>query len=80
MSDTDHDADKPQARSSFDELKDRYDGPPPIPLEELEKRYPAKLGFRCSHGWYFSPAGLTPIAIVEFPDGSIIEFHPGRTR
>jgi hypothetical protein len=53
-----------------------YDGPPPIPIEVLERDYPPELGFRCSHGWHRAGGKWVPVAIVEFPDGSIVQFFP----
>ena len=58
---------------------EEYDGPPPIPLDELRRDLPA--GWSAQRAWHYSAddhghVGVTPITIVEGPDGDYLHFFP----
>lgn len=64
------------ATRRFDELVAAYDGPPPVPMEELEREFPPELGFRCSHGWHYAGGKVFPFALVEHDNGTVFQFFP----
>ena len=56
------------------------DEPQPIPIEELERRFPPELGFKVGHGTHICSEVGEPrsirFAYVETPDGERFEFFP----
>jgi hypothetical protein len=56
-----------------------YDGPPPIPLDEVGRDLPA--GWTAERAWYFSvgddgQVNVVPTTIVESPNGERLQFFP----
>lgn len=65
---------------TLSELKAGYEGRPPIPLDTLEREFPAALGFKVRHADYFERVDgrrrYIPTAVVVSPDGSVRQFFP----
>ena len=62
---------------------EEYDGPPPIPLDELRRDLPP--GWTAARAWRYTAdddghGGVTPITIVESPDGDYLQFFPRRPK
>ena len=58
---------------------ENYDGPPPIPLDEVRRDLPA--GWTAERAWYYSvgddgQVNVVPTTIVESPDGDALQFFP----
>ena len=62
---------------------EEYDGPPPIPLDELRRELPS--GWTEERAWHYSTDDLghirvMPITIVKSPDGDHLQFFPQTPR
>ena len=62
---------------------DEYDGPPPIQVDELRRDLPP--GWTAARAWHYTAdddgqGGVTPITIVESPDGDYVQFFPRMPR
>lgn len=58
---------------------ENYDGPPPIPLDEVRRDLPA--GWTAQRAWYYSVGAdghvdVVPTTIVESPDGDVLQLFP----
>jgi len=58
---------------------EEYDGPPPIPLDQVRRDLPA--GWTAERAWYYSPGNdgritVMPTTIVRSPDGDVLQFLP----
>jgi hypothetical protein len=58
---------------------EEYDGPPPIPLEEVRRDLPE--GWTAERAWYYSVdddgrVRVIPTTIVQSPDGDSAQFFP----
>jgi hypothetical protein len=69
----------------LEELRAKYDGPPPVPLEAAVERAREELGVevtaRHADYVYYDDSGgahLIPTTVVEFPDGTSVQFFPRR--
>ena len=56
-----------------------YDGPPPIPLDQVRRDLPA--GWTAQRAWYYGvgddgQVNVVPSTIVESPDGERLQFFP----
>ena len=66
----------------LEELRAKYEGPPPIPVEVAEERARRDLGVKATarHANYVyhedGEPRLIPTTVVRFPDGTSVQFFP----